>query len=288
MSWWGYDAVRDRPVALECSPASTRSHQAAVRLVNRYSGLALSLTDQGAQSVLTSPQRNWDNAGTGSDTRPTNAQTLTLTAVGGTAANTITVNSPGDKNTAPGTAIAPIQVSATDSAPGQTLTYAATSLTISTGTGQITGTPISVNSTTGTVTATDTTGASGYAVLTWTVDLALGRPTTASSVEASTLSAALATDGKPPSRWASAYSNPQWLQVDLGTTQPIKEVKLTWEEAYGKADQIQTSNDGTTWTTVYTATTGAGGTDDLTGLTGSGRYIRMNGTTRGTSYGYSL
>ncbi|MCX5216029.1 RICIN domain-containing protein [Kitasatospora sp. NBC_00240] len=288
---WSVQATRTTP-----DPSGASTPTGAVRLVNRYSGLALSLTNQGTQSVLTSPQRNWDNAGTGSDTRPANAQTLTLTAVGGTAANTVTVTNPGARSTNPGTAITPLQVSATDSAAGQTLTYTATGLptglTVNSTTGQITGTPVSVGTATVTVTATDTTGASGFAVFTWTVtgtDLAQGRPTTAFSTEVSTLGAALATDGKPATRWASAHSDPQWLQVDLGTTQSVKEVKLTWEAAYGKAYQIQTSNDGTTWTTIYTTTTGDGGTDDLTGLTGSGRYIRMNGTTRAlTSYGYSL
>ncbi|MCX5216028.1 discoidin domain-containing protein [Kitasatospora sp. NBC_00240] len=209
--------------------------------------------------------------------------------------NTVTVTNPGARSTNPGTVISPVQVSATDSAAGQTLTYTATGLpaglTINSATGQITGTPVSVGSASVTVTATDTTGASGFATFTWTVtgsDLALGRPTTAFSTEAGTLGATLATDGNPATRWASAYSDPQWLQVDLGSTKSVKEVKLTWEAAYGKAYQIQTSNDGSTWTTIFSTTTGDGGTDDLTGLTGSGRYIRMNGTTRGTSYGYSL
>jgi hypothetical protein len=31
-----------------------------------------------------------------------------------------------------------------------------------------------------------------------------------------------------------------------------------------------------------------GGVDDLTGLSGSGRYVRMYGTQRGTIYGYSI
>ncbi|MFC9331225.1 ricin-type beta-trefoil lectin domain protein [Kitasatospora sp. NPDC057015] len=287
---WSVQATRTTP-----TPSGASTPTGAFRLVNRYSGLALSLTNQGTQSVLTSPQRNWDNAGTGSDTRPANAQTLTLTAVGGTNTNTITVTNPGNRTTSPGAPITPLQISATDSATGQSLTYTATGLppglTINAGTGQITGTPVSVGTTAVTVTATDTTGASGYTILTWTVtgtDLAQGRPTTASSVEVSTLGATLATDGKPATRWASNYSDPQWLQIDLGTTQSVKEVKLTWEAAYGKAYQIQTSNDGTTWTTIYTTTTGTGGTNDLTGLTGSGRYIRMNGTTRGTTFGYSL
>ena len=44
----------------------------------------------------------------------------------------------------------------------------------------------------------------------------------------------------------------------------------------------------TIWTTVYTTTNGLGGTEDLTGLSGTGRYVRMYGTARGTQWGYSL
>ena len=62
---------------------------------------------------------------------------------------------------------------------------------------------------------------------------------------------------------------------------------LQWEGAYGKSFQIQTSPNGTTWTNIYSTTTGTGGTQSLD-VTGSGRYVRMNGTARGTGYGYSL
>jgi hexosaminidase len=68
----------------------------------------------------------------------------------------------------------------------------------------------------------------------------------------------------------------------------VSRVVLAWETAYGKAYQIQMSNDGSTWTTVYTQTAGTGGTETLTGFTGTGRYIRVYGTTRGTQWGYSL
>ncbi|WP_412538798.1 RICIN domain-containing protein [Longispora sp. K20-0274] len=47
------------------------------RLVNRYSGQALSLTAGGA---ATAPQRDWTNPGAAGDTRPVNAQTLTFPA----------------------------------------------------------------------------------------------------------------------------------------------------------------------------------------------------------------
>ena len=62
---------------------------------------------------------------------------------------------------------------------------------------------------------------------------------------------------------------------------------LNWETAYATAFQIQTSPDGTDWTTIYSTTTGTGGIQTLT-VSGTGRYIRMYGTARATQYGYSL
>jgi hypothetical protein len=117
--------------------------------------------------------------------------------------------------------------------------------------------------------------------------LSQGKPTTASSTENSGTGAALATDGNTGTRWSSAFSDPQWLQVDLGGTHSINKVVLNWEAAYGKAFQLQTSNDGTNWTSVYGTTTGTGGVQTLT-VSGSGRYVRMYGTARATAYGYSL
>jgi beta-glucanase (GH16 family) len=118
-------------------------------------------------------------------------------------------------------------------------------------------------------------------------DIAQGKPTTASSVENASLPPANATDGNTGTRWSSAFSDPQWLQVDLGQTYNISQVTLNWEAAYARAFQIQTSNDGASWTTIYSTTTGTGGVQNLA-VNGSGRYIRMYGTQRATPYGYSL
>jgi hypothetical protein len=112
------------------------------------------------------------------------------------------------------------------------------------------------------------------------------KPVVASSQEPG-LTPAAAVDGVATTRWGSTFSDPQWIYVDLGTVSNISRVVLNWEAAYAKAYQIQVSNDAATWTTLYSTTTGDGGTDDLA-LTGSGRYVRMNGTTRATGYGYSL
>jgi hypothetical protein len=120
-----------------------------------------------------------------------------------------------------------------------------------------------------------------------TTNLALGRTATASSQESGAFPAPNAIDGNTGTRWSSAFSDPQWLQVDLSGTHSICAVTLNWETAYAKAFQIQVSNDASTWTTLYSTTTGTGGVQALT-ITGSGRYLRMYGTARATQWGYSL
>jgi hypothetical protein len=118
-------------------------------------------------------------------------------------------------------------------------------------------------------------------------NLALGKVTTASSVQNAGNSAANATDGNTATRWSSAFSDPQWLQVDLGATHTITQVVLMWETAAAKAYQIQVSPDGVNWTSIYATTAGPGGTETLN-VTGTGRYLRMYGTQRATQFGYSL
>ncbi|MEV0565109.1 discoidin domain-containing protein [Dactylosporangium sp. NPDC050588] len=120
-----------------------------------------------------------------------------------------------------------------------------------------------------------------------TANVAQGKTATASSTENAGTPAASAFDGNNGTRWSSAASDPQWLQVDLGTTQAICGVTLNWEAAYATAFQIQTSTNGTTWTQIYGTTTSTGGVQELT-VTGSGRYVRINGTARATQWGYSL
>jgi F5/8 type C domain/Fibronectin type III domain len=118
-------------------------------------------------------------------------------------------------------------------------------------------------------------------------NLALGKPTTASSQENAGTAAANATDGSATTRWSSAFSDPQWIQVDLGATHTVSSVVVQWETAYATAYQIQVSADAATWTTVYSTTTGTGGTQTIP-VTGSGRFVRVLGTARATQYGYSI
>ena len=115
-----------------------------------------------------------------------------------------------------------------------------------------------------------------------------GKPTTASSVENAAMAAANATDGNTGTRWSSAFSDPQWIQIDLGATATIDQVILSWEAAYARSFTIAVSDTATgPFTTIYSTTTGSGGTQTLA-VTGTGRHVRLTGTVRATGWGYSL
>nr|WP_279588768.1 discoidin domain-containing protein [Actinophytocola oryzae] len=109
-----------------------------------------------------------------------------------------------------------------------------------------------------------------------------------SSVESGTAhNGANAVDGNSGTRWSSAFADPQWISVDLGSTRQVRRVRLTWEAAYGRAYRVETSTNNSTWQQVYSTTTGDGGTDDIT-VSASARYVRVTGTQRATQWGYSL
>ncbi|MEV4118543.1 discoidin domain-containing protein [Micromonospora sp. NPDC049645] len=140
---------------------------------------------------------------------------------------------------------------------------------------------LAVNIPSATATATASAGCG-------TTNVALNRPATASSVENSRLSAANAVDGSATTRWSSAFSDPQWLQVDLGASTEVCEVVLTWQTSYAKAFQLQVSPDGVgNWSSLYATATGSGGTQTIP-VSGTGRFLRVYGTSRATGYGYSL
>jgi len=119
-------------------------------------------------------------------------------------------------------------------------------------------------------------------------NLALGKPTAASSTEANAFDARFAVDGDTGTRWSSQWSDPQWIRVDLGSLWSVSGVKLQWETAHATQYTIQTSTDGTTWTVVKAVVNGAGGTENLSFPAVPARYVMIFGTHRSTGYGYSL
>jgi hypothetical protein len=119
-------------------------------------------------------------------------------------------------------------------------------------------------------------------------NLAIGKPSFASSTDdATNRPARMAFDGNTSTRWSSAYADEQWIYVDLGSVQPVTNVVLQWDTAYALMFQIQTSNDQSTWTTVYSNYNGKGGTNTIP-LSVSARYVKMYAWQRATQWGYSL
>ncbi|WP_225626511.1 discoidin domain-containing protein [Streptomyces werraensis] len=122
-------------------------------------------------------------------------------------------------------------------------------------------------------------------------NVALNKLTTASSFQPSygdcPCEPAKATDGRADTRWASDWSDPQWIQVDLGSATPVRKLQLVWDPAYAKSYEVHISDDGTAWRTIYSTTTGNGDIDTID-VAATARHVRLHLTARGTGWGYSL
>jgi len=106
------------------------------------------------------------------ETQQTSAGGTAGCATAGAQANKVTVTSPGNQTSTVGTPVS-LQMRASDSASGQTLTWSATGLPAGlsiSSSGLISGTPTTPGTSSVKVTAKDTTGASGSASFTWTVN----------------------------------------------------------------------------------------------------------------------
>jgi hypothetical protein len=119
-------------------------------------------------------------------------------------------------------------------------------------------------------------------------NLALGGVATASAVEGDPWLARYAIDGDKSTRWSSGFSDAQWIKLDLTEVWRLSEVTLHWEHAYGVAYAIEASADGRSWTSIYRTAAGKGGSVTVDAAQTAARYVRMSGTKRNSSYGYSL
>ena len=124
----------------------------------------------------------------------------------------------------------------------------------------------------------------------WTMSLPGKVHATASSVYGDGYAPADAFDGDPNTRWCSGlpYGKPEWLQVDYGAPRPIRKAVIRWESAFAKGYDLQVSDDGVTWRTIYTTEAGRGGVEEITGLAATARHLRLNCRVRGTENGFSL
>lgn len=143
------------------------------------------------------------------------------------------------------------------------------------------------------ITATDSSG--NYSRDRFTVqvinpnvgNVALGKPTTSSTIENNGYLPEYATDGVETTRWSTEYADDQWLQVDLEGVFNVNQVVLRWETAFGKVYDIQVW-DGSVWQTVVSETNSDGEIDDFVFEPVPARYVRMHGITRATQWGFSL
>ena len=121
-------------------------------------------------------------------------------------------------------------------------------------------------------------------------NIALNKTVTVSSVEEAQYAGNFAVDGNSTTtRWSSTLGiDPQSITVDLGKQYNISRIRLLWEAAYASNFVLEVSPDNSNWITVKNITGNTSLTNDYTGLTNTGRYVRMTGTARGSEYGYSL
>ena len=117
----------------------------------------------------------------------------------------------------------------------------------------------------------------------------LSATASSSSNESATLSPSNAVDGSMGTRWSSQFTNNQWLTLDFGATYSLSEVIIHWEAANAASYELQGSNDNSSWNTLTSESGGTSGarTDTVT-VAGNYRYVRMQGLTRTTVYGYSI
>jgi hypothetical protein len=119
-------------------------------------------------------------------------------------------------------------------------------------------------------------------------DLALRRTAFASSIQGVAWPASAAVDGDLESRWSSAFSDPQWMTVDLAAVWSLSDVRVFWEQAYAVKYRVDVSLDNRSWTTVFRTSAGAGSTVDIPLDHVPARYVRVYGTKRSGQYGYSI
>lgn len=118
-------------------------------------------------------------------------------------------------------------------------------------------------------------------------NLAVGKTAFSSSMEKNSLAPENAFDGDSTTRWSSDHSDNNWITVDLGEVFELTGVRLLWETAYSEDYEVKVSDDGNNWTIAHSVMNSEGGTQELD-IIETGRYVRIEGYSRATSWGHSL
>ncbi|MCX4509029.1 beta-N-acetylglucosaminidase domain-containing protein [Streptomyces sp. NBC_01619] len=100
--------------------------------------------------------------------------------------------------------------------------------------------------------------------------------------------ASAATDGDPATRWSSPAEDGAWWQAELPGPTRLGQVVLHWQDAHATRYRIQVSADGRNWRTAATVRDGRGGRESIRMDAPGVRFVRVQGETRATRFGYSL
>jgi len=123
----------------------------------------------------------------------------------------------------------------------------------------------------------------------FTVDnMAYRKKVVASSVSMDAKQPDAVTDGSDGSRWASNYTDDEWIYVDLGKPEEIAYVTLKWEDAHAERYKLQVSDDGVNWKDVYENSNSKGKNEEIKIKPVRARYVKMQGIKRVSDWGYSL
>lgn len=106
------------------------------------------------------------------------------------------------------------------------------------------------------------------------VNLAAGK-TASASAESQKNVAANILDGEIDTLWIPGKGESHYVQVDLGESMSIDTVVLKWGSVYPASYKVQVSQDGSSWTDVYTEETCYGGNDTVKLDKTNARYVRM-------------
>ena len=121
------------------------------------------------------------------------------------------------------------------------------------------------------------------------VDLAYGRRVVSTEAESGDVLNTYAVDANPDTRYASKAQDDAYFYIDLGNTEKINKIVIDWESAYASEYKLQLSMDAITWTDVAVVKKEEKSKDVITFpyyLTA--RFVRFQGVSRATSYGYSF
>lgn len=129
-------------------------------------------------------------------------------------------------------------------------------------------------------------------------NVALNKPATSSSTDGFLLpsrafdgSVAKGATAKDDSRWSSAHGmDQQYLMVDIGSPHDIKCLSINWETAAATNYNIEVSDTANgTFKKIAEVTNGVPGIKIIDNVSNaSGRFVKLNGVTRSTIYGFSV